>query len=83
MNNTIDMVEAPWTEDQVASLNGYQGCDFAHPFTGERGPNGEETKLIATPAGWIEHEGGPVMQKWAHTFMANWAWKALDVFQGG
>lgn len=65
----------PWTEDQVASLNAYQASGAGHPFTGERGPNGEETVLIATSEGWIERLGGPVVQAWAHAFMANWEWK--------
>ena len=70
------LVEAPWTVDQVASLNGYQTCGVMHPFTGSRGPNGEERPdLIATCAGWVEYEGGPIVQTWAHEFMANWAWK--------
>jgi len=66
----------PWTKDQVASLNGYQACDSFHPFTGERGPNNEETILIATENGWVEREGGPVVQVWAYTSMADWSWKA-------
>jgi hypothetical protein len=68
-------VEAPWTDDQVASLNGYQAEDRYHPFTGERGPNNEETILIATKDGWVEKEGGPVVQTWAHGFMADWSWR--------
>lgn len=68
-------VDAPWTDDQVASLNGYQTCGHMHPFTGTRGPNGEETVLIATKEGWIEKEGGPVVQRWAHPFMADWTWR--------
>ena len=71
----MDHVEPPWTSDQVASLNAYQHCDRMHPFTGDRGPNGEETILIATSEGWIEHEGGPIVQTWAHAFMADWKWK--------
>jgi hypothetical protein len=69
------MSNAPWTDDEVASLNGYQACGFAHPFTGRRGPNGEETILIATRDGWVEREGGPVVQTWAHSFMVDWSWK--------
>ncbi len=68
-------MEAPWTDDQVASLNGYQASGVMHPFTGTRGPNGEETVLIATTDGWLEREGGPVVQTWAHPFMTNWDWK--------
>ncbi len=59
---SVEMVEAPWTDDQVASLNGYQACNYVHPFTGTRGPGGEETVLLAIPQGWIEREGGPIVQ---------------------
>src|SRR5208337_5185620 len=76
--HAAERVNAPWSDDQVASLNGYQECDFVHPFTGEQGAS-----LRATAAGWVEHEGGPVVQKWAHGFMADWTWKniGLDVFK--
>lgn len=70
-----DIVRAPWTPEEVESLNGYQECEFVHPFTGERGPNGEETILIATRDGWIERVGGPIVQDWAHWFMADGSWK--------
>lgn len=67
---------APWTDDEVASLNAYQKAGFIHPFTGyQRQPDGSETILIATREGWVEHEGGRIVQTWAHDFMANWAWK--------
>lgn len=71
---------APWTDDQVASLNGYQQAGFVHPFTGGRGPGGEETVLIATKDGWVEREGGPVVQTWAHPFMADWSWQDANPF---
>lgn len=64
-------VEPPWSDDQVASLNAYQASDFVHPFTGQQGAT-----LRATAAGWVEHDGGPVVQKWAHQFMADWSWRA-------
>jgi hypothetical protein len=67
-------VNAPWTQDQVASLNSYQASGRFHPFTGERGPKGEETALIATKEGWVEKDGGPVVQTWAHQFMTDWTW---------
>lgn len=70
--------EAPWTDDQVASLNGYQKCRYVHPFTGDRPDDGgERPDLIATREGWVEYEGGPIYQRWAHDFMANWAWKSM------
>lgn len=77
-NNELEAnkhAEAPWTADQVSSLNGYQASRVMHPFTGARGPGGEETILIATPDGWVEREGGPIVQTWAHGFMADWSWK--------
>jgi hypothetical protein len=57
------MIEAPWTEDQVESLNGFQTCGFVHPFTGSQGPDGERFVLIATLDGWVEREGGPIVQR--------------------
>jgi hypothetical protein len=67
--------EAPWTDAEVTSLNGFQHCGYAHPFTaGHRQPNGDEVVLIATNAGWIEHEGGPIVQAWAHKFMTDGSW---------
>ena len=68
-------LNAPWSDDQVASLNAYQHSDVMHPFTGERGSDGEETVLIATSAGWVTRVGGPVVQTWAHQFMADWSWR--------
>lgn len=68
-------VRAPWTPDQVDSLNAYQRSNVFHPYTGSRGPNGEERPiLIATPNGWIEREGGPIYQETAMRFMAEWRW---------
>lgn len=72
---------APWSEDEVKSLNDFQKAGCFHPFTGTRGPNGEETVLIATPAGWVEYEGGPVVQTWAHQFMADGSWRENPVFK--
>lgn len=66
--------EPPWTEDQVASLNLFQSEGRFHPFTGKRKENGEETVLIATKDGWVEELGGPVVQTWAHAFMADGSW---------
>ena len=66
-------VDAPWTQAQVDCLNAYQRSGVGHPFTGERGPGGEETILIATQAGWVEVTDGPVVQTWAHRFMAEWS----------
>ena len=63
-------IEAPWTAEQVASLNGWQSDEYVHPFTGPFGKI-----LIATRDGWVEEEGGPVVQTWAHDFMVDGAWR--------
>jgi hypothetical protein len=68
----MSRIDAPWTADQVARLSAYQRSGVGHPFTGERGPSGEETVLIATEAGWVERDGGPVVQTWC------WDWMARD-----
>ncbi len=72
------MIRAPWTEDQVNSLNGYQACGFHHPFTFGDEPN--KVDLIATTDGWVAIEGGSVVQDWAHSFMLNWEWKLSDPY---
>lgn len=78
------MIRAPWTADQVASLNAYQACGYRHPFTydvyqhtvmGQGFGAVEKVDLIATPAGWVAKEGGPVVQDWAHEFMTDWSWR--------
>ena len=65
----------PWTEDQVASLNAYQQSRVMHPFTGTRKADGSETILIATPEGWIAAPEGPIVQTWAHSWMADLSWR--------
>jgi hypothetical protein len=67
---TLPRAHAPWTAAQVASLNGYQQAGHVHPFTSAAG-----VVLVATPAGWVDREGGPVVQTWAHAFMADESWR--------
>jgi len=73
MNVILNRVDAPWTNDQVASLNGYQKAGYVHPFT--YGDGEEKVDLIATTDGWVAKKDGPVVQTWAHKFMADWSWK--------
>lgn len=61
-----DLLFAPWSAEQVRALNAYQDSGVFHPFTSENGK-----QLIATQQGWVEEEGGPVVQTWAHPFMAD------------
>lgn len=67
------ILQAPFTPDQVASLNAYQDAEVMHPFTcgGDHG----STKLVATPEGWICPEC-PYKQNWAHDWMANRFWES-------
>jgi hypothetical protein len=83
-----DFIHAPFTEEQVASLNGYQSCGVMHPFTcgGTRGDKahrayakrhgGDEGQLVATKDGWK----CPVCdycQDWAHAFMGDGSWEKM------
>lgn len=68
-------VEAPWSQDQVNSLNEYQDAGCFHPFTHE------SKNLIATTDGWVVAIGEPVIQTWAHQFMTDWAWKATTTYE--
>lgn len=70
---TLPRTDAPWTTDQVASLNAYQACGYMHPFT--HGDGDEQVDLVATTDGWVRKAGGRVVQGWAHEFMTNWSWK--------
>lgn len=68
----MKQVYAPW-------LPQYQQSGDFHPFTGVSKPNGKETILIATEVGWVEEEGGPVVQDWAYEFMTQWGRSVPDV----
>lgn len=63
------MLKAPWTEDQINSLNAFQVSGCYHPFT-----CGDCRKdLIAAADGW--HCSCGYSQDWAHKIMADWSWK--------
>lgn len=66
-----DTVEAPFTEDQVDSLNGFQVAGLFHPFT--CGGASCRDDLVATVDGWVCPSCGNT-QKWANRFMADWSW---------
>jgi len=69
---------APWTAEEVRSLNGYQACGYAREFTGTA-----REALIATPEGWISEVGGPVVQTWALKFMADGTWRNYPLYKEG
>jgi hypothetical protein len=73
-------VFAPFTADQVASLNGYQRSGLFHEFTCPLPHPGRA--LEATPDGWRcpgRDGGGPCdyTQDWAHGWMADWSWQSM------
>ena len=57
-------IKAPWTPEQVKSLEEWQKNPMVHPFTCY---NGHE--LVPTPAGWICPRCPEYHQDWAHDFM--------------
>lgn len=70
------MLLAPWTEDQVASLNAYQEESESSPFVCMNGGH----ILVAAEDGWFcEICKGfcniNVTQNWCHDWMADWSWK--------
>jgi len=75
---TQNLSLAPWTDDQVLSLNGYQECCRYHPFT--YGEGEDKVALIATNDGWVAYNEGPVVQVWAHRWMADWSWDLKPSF---
>lgn len=77
----MSMIRAPWTHDQIASLNAYQSAHVMHPFTcAKRGDDdhrfllGDYGVLLATADGWICIDCD-YRQDWAHTFMTDWSWR--------
>ncbi len=66
-------VYAPFTEDQVASINAYQKSGVFHPFT--CGCGDCRAVLRANTHGMVCDACHGWTQKWVHKFMADWSWK--------
>lgn len=77
MESSAKKVFAPWTDEQVRSLNDYQSSGVFHPFTGrnELAPPGEDDVLVATSEGWISDLDPDYRQGWAWEWMANRHWE--------
>ena len=59
-----DIINAPWTDDQVATLNTYQQCGHFHPYT----CGICRADLVATNDGWrCPADGCNYVQHWAGT----------------
>ena len=69
---------APWTDDQVTTLNRFQTESGLHPFTcmsrvsdrGDTAHGDSRGILIATRHGWV-CKGCTYTQNWAYEHMAN------------
>ena len=74
-----DKVYAPFTLDQVRSLNAYQNAFAYHPFTHDNSvmPEHLDDVQVATEAGWICPNCGMLepIQTWAWEDMADWSWR--------
>ncbi len=70
------MRKAPFTADEVDSLNAYQREGVLHPFTCGQCLRDEQNDgvLVASGSGWhcpaCDH-----VQDWCHDWMADWAWR--------
>lgn len=77
----MDKVTAPFTLEQVQSLNGFQHASGVHPFT--CGNDQCRGILVATVRGWI-CPFCDYTQDWAHAFMADNSWeKSAEVMRKG
>lgn len=65
------MIRAPWTDEQVAALNRFQGYGFVHPFTCQNHHDGDRS-LVATRDGWVCPHCD-YTQDWAHEQMLSTA----------
>lgn len=71
-----ERIRAPWTDEQVAALNRWQGEGAVHPFTcpadGTHGSarHSDRRILVADNQGWVcEWNDCGYRQQWAHDFM--------------
>jgi hypothetical protein len=73
-------VTAPWSEEQVRSLNDYQVSGVFHPFTGNNDllPLGHDL-LVATPDGWVSQIDPSYRQDWAWAWMADRSWESMRI----
>lgn len=73
--NFMAQITAPFTEEQIQSMNEYQKSDRVHPFTCSEH---SDIPLIATPAGWIcKH--CDYKQYWSHEWMGDWRWREFEL----
>jgi len=73
------IISAPFTPQQAAALNQFQGAGSFHPFTCGNdlcpGVSGMHASLVAAEDGW-HCPACTYTQDWAHAFMADGSWLA-------
>ncbi len=69
------LLYAPWSEDEVQSLNAYQASDSFHPYTCQCVHG---VVLVAIKDGWTCPNSCGYTQNWCMPFMANWSWKKIS-----
>jgi len=77
------IVRAPFTPEQVDSLNDFQETGVMHPFMcGRDGcdSRGDELPLVAGPDGWhcLDERCG-YQQDWVHAWMADGTWRQVQL----
>lgn len=76
------MKKAPWTPEEVTSLNGYQQSGVMHEFTCGSGGRCDASHdaqggmLVATKNGWI-CPYCDYAQNWCHEWMADGTWRKM------
>lgn len=74
----IEVVRAPFTPEQAASLNGYQASGSFHPYSCGYddcpGVNGGHASLTAREDGW-HCPACDYTQDWAHATSADGSWR--------
>lgn len=69
----MNMIYAPFNEDQCRSINEYQALTPFHPFTCPY--NHENIRVLFAQEGSLVCPTCGYTQNWVHEFMANWSWK--------
>lgn len=67
MQRSPVILQAPFTDEQVAALNRWQRSNFVHPFTCNGVHDGDRV-LVATRDGWVCRHCR-YTQDWAHDSM--------------
>ena len=71
------VARAPFTVEQVDSLNAFQASNVFHPFTHSRDEDGNEEVLVAQEDGWHCPNHPEYEQDWAWDWMADGSWTKM------